>query len=277
MGYLFIIYVSREIIAILNQVLIVSCFVKIEFSFSKIKTVMLFIAYVFIQYLMFIFLSLNIAVSLSLFLSFLYFLIILKNTLFKNCCLFLLSVLIDATLEFVVQMLLDISNHTSKFVLLPVLIKLVGLTIISLVSLFTTRINKERIKIRTVGLYMYLAIGFLIGLVILNVVLFHSHLLPFHTTMTMIITAFVGVLGSLIMSKTYLKNENTRYTMNQELALKDKLLQLEKQNFVEMIESYSNLRSFRHDMNGYLTSIQYLIDDKDYKELANLTYELGKT
>lgn len=189
-----------------------------------------------------------------------------------------MTLLIDSFIEGMIEMIQSFIIHTSEtlsgiFMFSNKLGSFIFISIVFII-IFTLKKKKQNYKIDHTFLYLYLSVGFFTGLVILLLVNYYGINLTSYMNLLLLITAFIVVVANLIITFFYWKKVIENVNFKDEISIKENMLALQEQYFNEIVDSYSDLRKFRHDIKSYTLSIEHLIKMENYKELGMLVTEL---
>lgn len=78
--------------------------------------------------------------------------------------------------------------------------------------------------------------------------------------------AYINIVISLISIFMFIRNRNEKNQYYLDSILKDKTLKLQEDYYKKIIDNYSNIRKFKHDIKGHLAVVNELINSKNYDE-----------
>ena len=78
--------------------------------------------------------------------------------------------------------------------------------------------------------------------------------------------AYINIVISLISIFMFIRNRNEKNQYYLDNILKDKTLKLQEDYYKKIIDNYSNIRKFKHDIKGHLAVVNELINSKNYDE-----------
>ena len=81
--------------------------------------------------------------------------------------------------------------------------------------------------------------------------------------------AYINIVISLISIFMFIRNRNEKEQYYLDSIMKDKTLKLQEDYYKKIIDNYSNIRKFKHDIKGHLAVVNELINSKNYDE-ANI-------
>lgn len=78
--------------------------------------------------------------------------------------------------------------------------------------------------------------------------------------------AYINIVISLISIFMFIRNRNEKNQYYLDSIIKDKTLKLQEDYYKKIIDNYSNIRKFKHDIKGHLAVVNELINSKNYDE-----------
>lgn len=78
--------------------------------------------------------------------------------------------------------------------------------------------------------------------------------------------AYINIVISLISIFMFIRNRNEKNQYYLDSIMKDKTLKLQEDYYKKIIDNYSNIRKFKHDIKGHLALVNELINSKNYDE-----------
>lgn len=78
--------------------------------------------------------------------------------------------------------------------------------------------------------------------------------------------AYINIVISLISIFMFIRNRNEKNQYYLDSIMKDKTLKLQEDYYKKIIDNYSNIRKFKHDIKGHLAVVNELINSKNYDE-----------
>lgn len=78
--------------------------------------------------------------------------------------------------------------------------------------------------------------------------------------------AYINIVISLISIFMFIRNRNEKNQYYLDSIMKDKILKLQEDYYKKIIDNYSNIRKFKHDIKGHLAVVNELINSKNYDE-----------
>lgn len=91
---------------------------------------------------------------------------------------------------------------------------------------------------------------------------------------TFAVFTFLSILSILITVAMYIKQDNENQFYQKEIILKEEVFKLQEQYVLEVIDSYKNIRIFKHDIRGHLQTIENLLLTNKNKEALQYIHEL---
>lgn len=78
--------------------------------------------------------------------------------------------------------------------------------------------------------------------------------------------AYINIVISLISIFMFIRNRNEKNQYYLDSIMKDKTLKLQEDYYKKIIDNYSNIRKFKHDIKDHLAVVNELINSKNYDE-----------
>lgn len=78
--------------------------------------------------------------------------------------------------------------------------------------------------------------------------------------------AYINIVIFLISIFMFIRNRNEKNQYYLDSIMKDKTLKLQEDYYKKIIDNYSNIRKFKHDIKGHLAVVNELINSKNYDE-----------
>lgn len=267
-----------EILSVFKQLMIAYIISECTIKRNLLRLILFLIGFILLSFILVNSVNYTQYLMIAIFLEFIIFMQTIKIQVTKGLVIFGLTLFIDSFFEGLIEMIqliiINVSNEASSiFSFSNKLISFIFISVI-LIIVFTLKKKKQNYRIDHTFLYLFLSVGFFTGLVILLFVNFYGYNLTSYMNLLLLITAFIVVVSNLIITFFYWKKEIENVYFKDEISIKENILTLQEQYFNEMVDRYSDLRRFRHDIKSYILSIEHLIKNKDYEELTLLTTEL---
>lgn len=95
-----------------------------------------------------------------------------------------------------------------------------------------------------------------------------TYKLAIKSRLVIVITAiaYINIVISLISIFMFIRNRNEKNQYYLDSIMKDKTLKLQEDYYKKIIDNYSNIRKFKHDIKGHLAVVNELINSKNYDE-----------
>lgn len=98
--------------------------------------------------------------------------------------------------------------------------------------------------------------------------------IPPRVEISIAIISYLGLACTAVTVVLFVKNSNEKKEYFNEILIQDKLLQLQKEHYEEMVKNYEAIRVFKHDINGHLRVLLGLEKNKQYDKFHAYTLEL---
>ncbi len=192
-----------------------------------------------------------------------------KENCKRNYLLFLFADAIDALVKiFIENVIYDVNTYT---LVDEIGIGLVRIVLYMIVYFLFIKHRVKSIQIQNNSyLISFLLVGIFIAGILLNVeYYFHDEIKP-RLQVTLIASALLLVVLDIFIVVIYLKREKERNTYASKYETNQALIKLQEQYFNELQNSYDQLRSFKHDVNGYISVMKQHLISNDIISLQEL-------
>lgn len=262
-------FLIKEYIGLINQFIICFILIKQQLKFSISKFVVVSILFFAIEYISLIIFDEPILFLTSIFLGICIsvYLNISKSSVFFNASIFILAVIIEALLELFMEHI-TLFNFFSMFQ--DVFIKIFIFIIVIIILIFNSILRKDYDMISKTYLNSFLCIGLFVALMICLIVGIYENELSNITCILLIMVAISVIISDVLICYFYIRSEKENVNARVIIEIKDELIELQHQRYIDMIESYSQIKKFRHDTKGYIATIQQFILNEDYSSLRKM-------
>lgn len=202
--------------------------------------------------------------------------VVIENTLLKKMTFIFVALLIDAFLQILVEIIFGYMN-ASTYSIEHLIVKLLTLITSMVLIVVTKKIfyKKETLhRDKWSFIYMNLLLGIFAGILpVIAVSLFQKSLNDKVST-AIVITSCLTVGMNMLVSYFYLKKNNENAYYKEEIELREELLNVQTEYINEVVDSYKNLKLFKHDIQSYIATIETLLLQKKYTALDELIREV---
>lgn len=208
-------------------------------------------------------------------------LILYRNYGKKAIVMILISILVTTLIE---QVLILIINYRDpiKNLKMFIIFEIISLILVSLFSYFTIKIRRiENINylIKNIPNYVYMNIVFGFSATLFPMFLITKYEKYIDNKLVYIVS-FVSYLNIVIVVLSiivFMKNRKEKEYYYLENKLKEKTLNLQENYYQKLIDNYSNIRQFKHDLKGHLNVINRLVINCNYNQATEYINEISKS
>lgn len=270
--------IAEEILNIINQILLMYIFRKFELKVDFKRVFLILFALSLSFALGMLFSSKVLTLLINIFIQFLAFMKIVDIDKKKRCIYFFFTLILQAFFVTVVQLFFkNILNIQASYNLNSMFIAIFLFVIIAIAFLYRKNKYNEDSEEINHYVYIFLTIGFLSGSLMMMVVHLFGNKFSVTMNIALLILAFITIIANIIVYVFYIKKYKENLSHKTELISLERVLNMQERYFHDTIESYKELREFRHDISGYFNTIERLILDEKYNELQALTKNLKNT
>lgn len=276
-----LILLIKQFLDIFKYIMIGNAIFQIKINKYYLKKSFIFIFLVGIVYSFFYNHLFYTWTKLNLIICILALVLILDNKLIDNLKIIVTTILIVTLLEQFIDLFIkynhrDISSY--KFILSNVLKFIFVTFIVYIIKLMKIKHNKNyNLMEMPWYLYMNIIFGFSATLFPLFIVEIYKNILHKRVLITVSIIAYLNIVICVVSICLYIKNMKDKEKYYLDNKLKDKTLNLQENYYQKLIDNYSDIRSFKHDIKGHLNIINGLILDCENKKASNYINEISKS
>lgn len=270
-----------EFLTLINHFLLAYTISQYEFKIYSRQTILYVFGYIIINYAMFNNASYPIALLVSLIIGAIIFLSCINVEIKRGIGLYILVIVINTFFDILIEGVSKIIKLKDivPFEYLPIVYRFMTFAVILFIfTIFILLKKKKKIYIFNtyIYLYFYMAVSFFAASMILMLVLVYGENLNEVFNVFLMATAIFTILANLFITLIYVKKAQENSEIKDEILIKNELLELQENYFFDMVTSYTELRKFRHDIKGYITTVNQLIYDSNYDSLLELTNSMNE-
>lgn len=264
--------ILKEFINFINIMILAYSLKKYNFKFSKIKIAVLIILGLTIWFIS-KYTPYKWFFAFHVLFEFLFFMFFTMLSIKDKIGLFSLSVCAITFLDLLLERLyhfLYLKIPDSILLFNEILILLILLIILYFISRQRKKMNI--FSSDNVRLNLYLSLSFLMGIVVLFFMNYAQEYSKNSFYYFLITLAFILIISNVLIPYSYICRIKENSKHKEIIFIKDKMLQQQKEYFDNMIASYTDLRTFKHDLKSYMIAINELIACKNYQKLSDLMH-----
>lgn len=212
-------------------------------------------------------------IDLNMLVCLIYLVIIYRDKVFQTFKVVVITILVTTMLEQIFNLVIEYNLYAisdTQFIIANILrfiIVLCGAKAIKTIR----KLYDKKYSLSELPWYLYMNIIFCFSATLFPqfiVVIYHDVVNP-RVSMIIILVAYLNIIVSFISIILFVKNkkEKEQYYLNN--IMKDKTLKLQEEYYLKLIDNYSNIRKFKHDIKGHLSVVNRLIKTKNYDEANN--------
>lgn len=275
-----IILLIKQFIDIIKYILIGNAIFDIKFNKKKNNEILFLSSIVILVYIIFYNHIIDIWIELNLIICLIGLLIYFKNNL-QNLTKFIIVIMIVNTgLEQTIDLFFNYNIdeiYSYEFIVSNVFKLIITILVVSIIKIFKSSTNKNYDLINIPWyVYMNIIFGFSATLFPLIVVRTYKDIINSRLLLTISAVAYINIIIVLLSISLFVKNKNEKDEYYIDNKMKDQTLKLQESYYKKLIDNYSNLRKFKHDIKGHLNLISGLLYDKDYDRLEIYLKEMSK-
>ena len=211
----------------------------------------------------------DIWIDLNALICLIYLIIIYRDKLFKTFKVVIITILITTMLEQFGALFIksDITKFNTIEFIISNIFRLVLIMFIALLIKGTKINSRGKYSLENIPWYIYMNIIFGFSSTLFPLLVVQTYHLDIKSVLSVVITivAYINIIVSLISVWLFLRNKNEKEKYYLDNILKDKTLKLQEDYYKKIIDNYSNIRKFKHDIKGHLAVVNELINSKNYK------------
>lgn len=208
-------------------------------------------------------------------------LILYRNYGKKAITMILISILVTTLIE---QVLILIINYRDpiKNLKMFIIFEIISLILVSLFSYFTIKLKRiENINylIKNIPNYVYMNIVFGFSATLFPMFLITKYE-KYIDKKLIYIVSFVSYLNIVIVVLSiiiFMKNRKEKEYYYLENKLKEKTLTLQENYYQKLIDNYSDVRRFKHDIKGHLNIIDGLVKNCENEKASKYINKISKS
>ena len=212
----------------------------------------------------------DIWIDLNALICLIYLIIIYRDKLFKTFKVVIITILITTMLEQFGALFIksDITKFNTIEFIISNIFRLVLIMFIALLIKGTKINSRGKYSLENIPWYIYMNIIFGFSSTLFPLLVVQTYHLDIKSVLSVVITivAYINIIVSLISVWLFLRNKNEKEKYYLDNILKDKTLKLQEDYYKKIIDNYSNIRKFKHDIKGHLAVVNELINSKNYDE-----------
>lgn len=276
-----LILLIKQFVDIFKYILIGNVLFDLKINKKKIKEDIIFYIITILIYIVFSEYIENIWIDINIIVCMIFLFIHFRNKLIITLKIIVIVILVNTFLEQIARIFIVSSNsniHDNKF-FISNFIKLVIVVFSMCLIKFYKIINKSKYDLQTLPWYIYMniIIGFSATLFPLYIVILYSNILSKRIALMTTSIAYINIVISTISIYLFIKNKDEKDKYFIDSVMKDKTLILQEDYYQKLIDNYSDVRRFKHDIKGHLNIIDGLVTSCENKKASDYINEISKS
>lgn len=275
-----LILLIKQFVDIANYLIIGNALFDIQIKNKKIKVLSLTLIIIII-YISCYNIILDIWLNMNAMVCIIFLLIIYGDEFFKTIKIIVMDILITTLVEQFIDIFISygakdivsinfVVNNICRFILVIIIAVIIKLTKI---------IKSKKSEFTDIAWYIYMNIFFCFSATLfpLYIVILNKDVLNMRLSLLTITIAYINIIISVISIILYIKNMKDKEKYYLDNKLKDKTLILQEDYYQKLINNYSNIRQFKHDLKGHLNVINRLVTNNNYTQATEYISEISKS
>ena len=266
-----LILLVKQFIDIIKYLLIADALFDLKWNkYQKIKEIIILSVLIIITYLLLFNYIIDIWIDLNLVICLIFLVVVLRNKPSITFKYIVVSTLIVTVIEQIVDLFLGyniINVNNNEFIISNMTRFLVVVAIFMLLRNLKNIILKNY-YIENVTMYIYFSFIFGISSTIfpIFIVYTYSYLMRLKTILFIILVSYCNVFITIISIGLFIRNKNEKDKYYLESLIKDQTIKLQEDYYRKLIDNYTNIRSFKHDVKAHYHILNNLLENHSYDE-----------
>lgn len=202
---------------------------------------------------------------------------IFRNSLLRTIKIVIITILVTTLCDQVIVLLIGttaVNENMFRFLLLNI----VRLLIIIVISCVIKVIYNNKYNLLDMPWYIYMNIifGFSATIFPLYIVKTYKYIINSRILFVIVLVAYLNVLVSIISIILFIKNKNEKEKYYLDNKIKDRTIKLQEDYFHKLIDNYSDIRKFKHDVKGHLRLVYGLMNKNNYGKAKDYINKMSK-
>lgn len=191
-----------------------------------------------------------------------------------------ISILVTTLIQQLIAILINYNGpqqNLYSFAVLQILTILVAY-VFSYSIIKIKRKSNRKYCIRNIPSYIYMNIvfGFSATLFPMFIIAKYKEHIDRKLVYTISIVSYLNIVIVIVSIIIFMKNRKEKEYYYLENKLKEKTLNLQENYYQKLIDNYSNIRQFKHDLKGHLNVINRLLTNCNYNQATEYISEISK-
>lgn len=276
-----LILLIKQFVDIIKYILIGNVLFDLKISKKKIKEDIILYIIIILIYIVFSKYIENIWIDINIIVCIVFLFIHFRNKLIITLKIIVIVILVNTFLEQIARIFIVSSNsniYDNKFFISNIIKLIIVFFSMGLIKLYKI-FNKSIYDLQTLPWYIYMniIIGFSATLFPLYIVILYNNILSKRIALMTTSIAYINIVISTISIYLFIKNKDEKDKYFIDSIMKDKTLILQEDYYQKLIDNYTNIKHFKHDLKGHLNIINGLILDYENEKASDYISEISKS
>lgn len=267
-----LILLAKQYIDIIKYLLMADALFKLKYDKKKkLKEIFVLSIITLLIYLLLFNYIETIWVDLNLIICLIFMIIILRTNIFTLLKYISMTIAVVTLLEQFVDIFIvyNILNYkVIEFLISNILKLFIVIVMYSLTKLFKLQRNYD---LNDISSYIYMNVIFAFSSTVLPLIIVQTYNYQLKSILRMIIliTSYTNIIISIVSIGLFIKNKNEKDKYYLDNVIKDKTIKLQEEYYQKLIDNYSSLREFKHDIKGHYHVLDKLLKSNNYQEASD--------
>lgn len=267
-----LILLVKQFIDIIKYLLIADALFDLKWDkYQKLKEIIILSVLIIITYLLLFNYIIDIWIDLNLVICIICLFIMLKTKNFNKTVKIISIVIITETvIEQVMSIFFRYNIYNIDYceLIFSNIMKLFLILSMTLITKTFKLCKKIKQNVMYISSYMYMNIifGFTATIFPLFIVYSYSYIMKLKTVIFIIFISYCNMLITIFSMNLFIKNKNEKDKYYLESLIKDQTIKLQEDYYQKLIDNYTNIRNFKHDVKAHYHILNNLLENHNYEE-----------
>lgn len=264
-----LILLVKQFIDIIKYLLIADALFDLKWDkYQKLKEIIILSVLIIITYLLLFNYIIDIWIDLNLVICLIFLVVVLRNKPSITFKYIVVSLIITTVIEIFVDLFIDYrinDIYNYKFIMSNILRLCMVILIYGIIKIVN---NIYQYNLNEVAKYIYINIifGFSSALFPLYIIEVLKDTINYILLITIFVISNINILVSIRSIILFCKNKNEKDKYYLESLIKDQTLKLQEDYYQKLIDNYTNIRSFKHDVKAHHHILNSLLENHNYDD-----------
>lgn len=267
-----LILLAKQYIDIIKYLLMADALFNLKYDKKKkLKEIFVLSIITLLIYLLLFNYIETIWVDLNLIICLIFMIIILRTNIFTLLKYISMTIVSVTLLEELIDTFIDyniLDYKTVEFIIANILRLFIVVMVYSLIKMFKLQ---HKYDLNSLSSYIYMNIIFSFSSTVFPLIIVRTFGDNLRDSLSLMISiiAYVNIIISAISIFLFVKNKNEKDKYYLDNILKDKTIKLQEEYYQKLIDNYSSLREFKHDIKGHYHVLDKLLKSNNYQETSD--------